>query len=364
MKIIVFAKENLSLTGGNIYDSLIFNSLKQDLNFNIEFYEPRIHKSGFAINKLITPFIELKWLKKIKHSDAVFWNSVDAYHCLLLIFFVNFFLPNKKTFVLHHHYKFMEMNGIKKIFFKFFEINFLKMASSIIIPSPYILYETKKYLPSNNLTYLEIGFDENKIDKKKQINKGHMLFVGNIEHRKGLHLLVESLNILKEDNNNFFVNVIGSIIEKDYFDNLTEIIKKYGLENNIIFHGRVSNEEKNIYFQNSDFFIFPSLLEGYGMVIIEAMSYGLPVVAFNNSAMPYTIKNGYNGLLATNEDIHDLMRKMSNVLSDENLREILSNGALETFSKCRKLNILKDEIKLFVKTIRNHKNINTKKASL
>ena len=58
------------------------------------------------------------------------------------------------------------------------------------------------------------------------------------------------------------------------------------------------------------------------------------------------------------------MKKMSNVLYDENLRETLSNGAFETFSKCRKLNILKDEIKLFVKTIRNHKNINTKKTSL
>ena len=85
------------------------------------------------------------------------------------------------------------------------------------------------------------------------------------------------------------------------------------------------------------------------MVIIEAMSYGIPVIAFDNSAMPYTIKNGYNGLLIKNKNIHELADRMQTVFIDKNLREKLSIGALETYNRARSLNDLDKDISLFIK---------------
>jgi glycosyltransferase involved in cell wall biosynthesis len=353
MKVTVFAYENLSLTGGNVYDSLLYKLLKQDKSFTVEFSAPIIYKSGFALKKLFTPFIELGWLKRLRKSDVVIWNSVDAYHCLLLAFCLRLFYPKKKLFILHHHYKFVEMTGVKKIIFRFFELNFLRTATSIIIPSPYILDQTKKYLPSSNITYLEIAFkDHHQTVDRDLIKKGQMLCVGTIEHRKGLHLLLEALFLLKSEGNDFSVNILGAVLESDYYENLLQKIKAYGLENNVLFRGRVSEEEKEFYMKTSDVFVFPSLLEGYGMVIIEAMAFGLPVIAFNNSAIPYKVKDGYNGLLVVDQDIQDMKQKLSDILNNSNLRDTLSMGALETFSKSRKSPQIIEDMSAFVRSLK------------
>ncbi|MCG2610368.1 glycosyltransferase family 4 protein [Flavobacterium sp. SM15] len=347
MKVIVFALENLTLTGGNLYDSLLYRTMKQNQDLSITFYKPKVHKGGFAFKKFITPFLELKWLKKVNQADNFFWNSVDAYHCFLLVFVLRVFFPKKKVFILHHHYKFLEMKGVKRTVFRFFEVNFLRMANTIVIPSPYILDQTKKLLPSNKVSYLEIAFQDKNNAGRSSVNKGQMVFVGNIEPRKGLHLLVESLRLLKKENVAFQVNILGSVIDTNYYNDLVQKVKEYDLHANVIFHGRVSDEQKDSFLSTSELCVFPSLLEGYGMAIIEAMSFGLPVIAFDNSAMPYSIKNGYNGLLAKNEDIQNLKDKIKQTLVDSTLSEKLSNGAFETFSKCRKLPVLIQEMKEF-----------------
>lgn len=352
MKIIVFADENLSLTGGNLYDTLLYKTMKQDPSYLIDFYKPIIHKSGFVFKKLITPFIELKYLKKVKSADSIFWNSVDAYHCFLLVFFIRIFSPKKKVFILHHHYKFELMSGFKRAAFQFFEINFLRMATTIIIPSPYILAQTKQFLPSNKISYLEIAFEEHTTKERSQVKNEQMLFVGNIEYRKGIHLLIESLQLLKVHYKDFKMHIIGSVIEQGYYDNILQKINCYGLRQNVVFHGRVTNEEKAFFMKTSNVFVFPSLQEGYGMVIMEAMSFGLPVIAFNNSAIPYTVKDEYNGLIAANKDIDDLKQKIEMILKDSSLKEKLSQGAFETFSKSRKLPALIEEMKRFTEELK------------
>lgn len=75
------------------------------------------------------------------------------------------------------------------------------------------------------------------------------------------------------------------------------LVHLYGLEDVVTFVGRISDEELKSYYSRAYCFVFPSLLEGYGMVLIEAMSYGLPVIAFDNSAIPFTVKNDRNGIL-------------------------------------------------------------------
>jgi len=71
------------------------------------------------------------------------------------------------------------------------------------------------------------------------------------------------------------------------------------------------------------------------MVLVEAMSYGLPVIAFDNSAVPYTVKDGLNGLLVKNNSVEDLKHAMKRLLVDEGLRNRLSIGALEYYKTTR-----------------------------
>ena len=109
------------------------------------------------------------------------------------------------------------MEGIKKNIFKFFEVNFLRFATSIIIPSPYVLKKTKELLPNKKVNYIEIAFDNNVSVKKTFEMTRQLLYVGTIEFRKGLHLLIDVLSQLKKDNNKFTINIVGSIVDTRYY---------------------------------------------------------------------------------------------------------------------------------------------------
>ena len=76
--------------------------------------------------------------------------------------------------------------------------------------------------------------------------------------------------------------------------------------------------------------MFPSLLEGLGLAIREAMSYGLPIIAFDNSAMGYSIRSGINGVLVSNKNMKKLYQTILLLINDESYRKKLSIGALKS----------------------------------
>lgn len=349
MKIIVLAPENLSLTGGNVYEAHFYKTILEFPNNKIEYCESREYNNGFSFSKLICPLLELKLIALIKTKDVCFWNSTAAYRHFILLMIVRLFYPKIKVYIFHHHYQYEMMQGVKKEVFKFFEVNFLRLATSIIIPSPYVLKETRKLLPTKKVNYVEIAFDNNISLQGTSPKSGQLLYVGTVESRKGLHLLIEILSLLKSRNNNFTMNIIGGIVNEGYHKELLEKVSFYGLEKHVFFLGRLPSKELKKYFLQSDLFIFPSLLEGFGMVIIEAMSFGIPVIAFDNTAMPFTIKHNFNGLLVKNKDLLDFKNKIELVLNDSDLREKLSIGAIETFNKSRRTSEFKSDIEDFIK---------------
>ena len=94
-------------------------------------------------------------------------------------------------------------------------------------------------------------------------------------------------------------------------------------------------------------FVFPSLLEGYGIVILEAMNCGLPVVAFDNSAMPYTIRDGINGILVKNRNTKELAAKLKLVLGDDSFYRQIADGAKKSAKSFNTLEKLNEDIKRF-----------------
>ena len=125
--------------------------------------------------------------------------------------------------------------------------------------------------------------------------------------------------------------------------------QQHGLEENVKFHGIVSQQELERFYSQAYAFVFPSLLEGYGLVLIEAMSYGLPVIAFNNSAMPYTIKNEVNGLLVTNCDSTELGDKILWLMKNVDYHRNLSQNALKTSLSVSSIPALKALVSQFIR---------------
>ena len=340
-------------TGGQKYDLHFISKLKE-LHENIVF----LSDEKFKYKPSIAFYYNIIYLLSIKiflKTDIFITNS--RMYPRLFLFIKILKLCNRKAqfMVIHHHYHFKTKSGLKRSINKFLEINFLKMFEQIIIPSPYVKEVTEKILPKKKIIFLEIGFKKNKTDiKNKSINK-NLIYVGTIEKRKGLHLLIEAL---RNVNQAYRLSLIGKYDEQDdYYLSLVGKIKDYGLEENVIFTGRLSDEELKNKYMDASVFVLPSLHEGYGMVMVEAMQYGLPVIAFNNSAMPYLIVDNYNGLLLEDRSVNELSAGISEVLSDEKKLINLRKNAITTFENVRSNEDLNNDIKNFYKSINEDCNL-------
>lgn len=282
--------------------------------------------------------------------DYVFVNS-RLYPRLFLPFCLLRILRCKSRLITyHHHYNFMTQKGLAKKIHKFFELSFLRKMYKIIIPSPYAKALTEKLLPNKSISYIEIGFEHRSEEIKREINNT-FLFVGTLEPRKGIQYILDVAVIFKKRGINANFRIVGNQKYNEYVNQLKNFVVKENLEEIVTFLGRLNDDELKTEYKNASVFLFPSLHEGYGMVLIEAMSYGLPVVAFDNSAMPYTVKDGYNGLLAENMNSNDLAEKAVSLIKNKELYSTIAHQAF-TFAQSKpSRTMMIDEMKVFVKTL-------------
>lgn len=244
----------------------------------------------------------------------------------------------------------MTQKGLAKKIHKFFELSFLRKMYKIIIPSPYAKALTEKLLPNKSISYIEIGFEHRSEEIKREINNT-FLFVGTLEPRKGIQYILDVAVIFKKRGINANFRIVGNQKYNEYVNQLKSFVVKENLEEIVTFLGRLNDDELKTEYKNASVFLFPSLHEGYGMVLIEAMSYGLPVVAFDNSAMPYTVKDGYNGLLAENMNSNDLAEKAVSLIKNKELYSTIAHQAF-TFAQSKpSRTMMIDEMKVFVKTL-------------
>lgn len=177
---------------------------------------------------------------------------------------------------------------------------------------------TEKLLPKkfNNkyIRMLETAYYHDfNFKKTYNLNKNEkikLLWVGNIIARKGLPILIEALK--KIDKNKYELVVIGEGPELDY---CKDKAIKYNINKNIKFKGKISYEEINEWYRKSDLFIFTSIRDTSGNVVLEAMENGLPVIAFNHHGVADMINNECGTLIDLYNPIQiidDLSKSINN----------------------------------------------------
>lgn len=111
---------------------------------------------------------------------------------------------------------------------------------------------------------------------------GDFLFsIGTVVPKKNFHVLIDFLKLVKG-----MKIVLAGPLFHSYADDIKKRIKDEGLKDRFILCGKISEEEKNWYYQNCKAFIFPSLLEGFGLPVTEAMSFGKPLFLSNKTSLP------------------------------------------------------------------------------
>ncbi len=208
---------------------------------------------------------------------------------------------------------------------------------------------TKLFSPQNRKKYRK-KVRENLGIEKDDIT---LLFIGNPFSRKGLHYLIESLKYIKQDNCKLLI--LGKSLPKDSIEkylNLAKSLKIKNRESKIIYAG--FSKEIHKYFAAGDIFVFPTLYEPFGLVILEAMSSGLAVITSSPSycGAAEIIENNREGLLLENpRNAKEIAEKINLLLENPYLRKKLARNARKKAEKFTWKRTAKEFLNVFEKVI-------------
>lgn len=154
-------------------------------------------------------------------------------------------------------------------------------------------------------------------------------FVGRFEKHKGIYLLIETFLSLLKINNDLRLILVGEGKEKY---RILKYININSLQNNILV-GKQEIYLEDIY-KDIDCLVVPSQRhEGFGLVIIEAMAYKIPVIASDLEPFKELIQHDFNGLLFERNNINSLKTQMQRIISEKELRERLAENGFTFVSK-------------------------------
>jgi D-inositol-3-phosphate glycosyltransferase len=166
-----------------------------------------------------------------------------------------------------------------------------------------------------------------------------VLFVGRIEPLKGLDTLLKAIVHIREKSDSkdvrFCLTVIGGANENEDGEKTDEQLRlqtlrtQFGLEDLVIFLGNKSQDSLPYYYSAAEAVIVPSHYESFGMVALEAMACGTPVVASNVGGLAYLVQEGVTGFMVPVEEPELLAERILQILSDPDLRTRMGKQAAE-----------------------------------
>lgn len=160
--------------------------------------------------------------------------------------------------------------------------------------------------------------------KKFGISKKYILSVCTLEPRKNLKALIDAYRMLPSRHSYQLVLVgMTGWLQSGFFQDL----ESSDVRDNVIFTGYVSNSDLAPLYSGADLFVFPTLYEGFGLPVLEAMQCGCPVITSNNSSIPEVA--GDSALMIDPHDIDSLAEKMEGLLKNNSLKKKLSAKGLQ-----------------------------------
>ena len=155
-----------------------------------------------------------------------------------------------------------------------------------------------------------------------------LLFIGNLIPRKGLHTLVEALAI---SGPGWQLDVVGADADRAYGSRVRRMVSKKGLAERITFRGQLDDESLATLLEESHVLAVPSSYEGFGIVYMEGMGFGLPALATTSGAASETIQHDVNGFLVVRDDVSGLAQHIMRLVRDRALLAEMGQAALTTY---------------------------------
>ena len=155
------------------------------------------------------------------------------------------------------------------------------------------------------------------ISGEKRENNKTVLFLGFLTKLKGCYDIPQIISIVSKEIPDVMFVLAGS----GETEELQALCREKKIENNVVFPGWVTGEEKDDLLRHADLFLLPSYTEAMPMSILEAMGYGLPIISTNVGGIPTLVDNGVNGFLFDPGDYNGMAEKIKFLLLNDNIRK-------------------------------------------
>jgi len=183
---------------------------------------------------------------------------------------------------------------------------------------------------------IEYDNNYNKNEKTK-----HFICVGRLVFYKNLEVIIKAINILKKSDPSVKLIIVGG---GPHRKNLEKMVQELKLQNHVKFTGFVSNKEKIRLIRSAHALLFPSLYEGFGLVLLEAFAQRRPVLVSNVKPLSDIVTNDINGLIISPYDEKEWAAKMQKILHNHELADNMGARGRELLEKEYNPQIMKERI--------------------
>ncbi|MEG1564610.1 MAG: glycosyltransferase family 4 protein [Bacteroides sp.] len=246
---------------------------------------------------------------------------------------INYFGCRK---LIHFHNKGNREKCKKKIFRSYYAMLFKN--AKVIFLSRRLESQYDWILDYKNILICPNGIPEQETVgpyKNKNNLVPRLLFLSNLIESKGVIVLLDALEKMKERGLSFYCDFVGgesSEIDTKRFEN--EVLKR-SLNDFVCYHGKKIGKEKDTFFVSSNIFVFPTYYanECFPLVLLEAIQHGLPCVTTSEGGILDIIQDGVNGIVVESQNCVALADAISTLIEDPKLREKMGNMGHRMFKE-------------------------------
>ena len=222
--------------------------------------------------------------------------------------------------------------------------------TKVILLSWRLYVDIEKVVKREQVTICPNGIPDTNCSKtsvERHNDVSHILFLSNLIVSKGVLVLLDALNILKERGYRFVCDFVGGETKELNGRRFAHEIETRGLDGIALYHGRKYGKDKEDFLQMADMLVFPTYYfnECFPLVILEAMMYGLPVISTDEGGIRDEVKDGKNGFVVKPQDAVALADAIQRLLDDKDARQTMGAEGRRMFKEQFKMECFENNIK-------------------
>ena len=315
-----------TLSGGYLYDRKLVEYLRaQGDKIEIISLPWRNYGAHLADNLSfrLPPGLDLLIQDELNHPSLIFANRSKPYPVVSLV----------------HHLRCSELRPAwQNWFYRIVEKRYLQGVDGFIFNSQTtrgvvnrLVLDEKPFVVAYPPTErFGVGVTEAEIEARAQIGPLRILFLGNVIERKGLHTLLEALRLL--DTGHWALDIIGSLTSDPPYATMVQRYAAERVPGVVTFHGALDNAPLVEKLKAAHLLVVPSSYEGFGIVYLEGMGFGLPAIGTTAGAAGEIIESGKTGYLIEPGDHKTLAARLMELSQNRSLLEQLSVNALARYA--------------------------------